>query len=110
MQNVNKESLTYALEQNALNEYVLENALKYVNDEIVLRNSGEELRNIIAAKSADIRALKARFGPQNIYNWMRGRRISRDKAIELCFALDLTFVKCFPKVILFENAKKPRAD
>jgi len=26
----------------------------------------------------------------------------------LIIELDLTFVKCFPKVILFENAKKPR--
>ena len=89
MKNVNKESLTYALEQNALNEYVLENALKYVNDEIVLRDSGEELRNVIAGKNADMKSLKARFGPANIYNWMRGRRISRGKAIELCFALKL---------------------
>ena len=81
-------ALTLLLEQRA-QEYSLEEALKYVKENILLRDTGDELKKIIDYKSADIKELKIQFGKMNFSNWLKGKSISRKKAIELCFALKL---------------------
>jgi len=84
-----KEILTYILEQKALEEYNLKKALRYIEEDIVLRNSGKELEKIIEVKGADIKELKTKFGEMNFSNWLKGKSISREKAIQLCFELNL---------------------
>jgi len=86
---MSNKNLTYIQQQRALEEYSLENALTFVREDINLRNSGDELKKIILDKAVDLKALKRQFGEVNISNWQRGKSISREKAIELCFALDL---------------------
>jgi len=82
-------NLTYIQQQRALEEYSLENALTFVREDINLRNSGDELKKIILDKAVDLKALKRQFGEANISNWLRGKSISREKAIELCLSLGL---------------------
>jgi len=82
-------ALTFLLEQRALQEYSLEEALKYVKENVLFRDTGGELKKIIDSKGADLKELKTRFGKMNFSNWLKGKNISREKAIELCFALNL---------------------
>jgi len=82
-------ALTLLLEQRALQEYSLKEALKYIKEDVQFRDTGGELKKIIDYKRADIKELKIRFGKMNFSNWLKGKSISRKRAIELCFALKL---------------------
>ena len=89
MSDENNEFSTQLLEEKALGEYSLKRALKYVKEDIIIRDSGEELKKLVEEKNVSIKELKVRFGEVNISNWLRGKTISREKAIELCFVLKL---------------------
>lgn len=72
--------------------YTLDEALKFLKEDFPVRNSGEELQKLIddqQKKGVYIDDLGKQLGKQNLSNWRRGKKISREYAIKIMFALKI---------------------
>lgn len=85
--------------------YSLKEALKYVSEDFIKRDTGKELEGLLNSCGVGRSELEERFSKVLVKRWLDGLPISRDKAFEVCLFLELSLDKAevFVKKVCEEN-------